>query len=564
MPQPRPIPYHFATLIVDIERGRVKIPQFQRDFVWPLEKCASLLDSIVKEYPIGSFIFWKTKERLRSVRNIGGITLPDTEEGDYVSYILDGQQRITSIYASLKGIEDVKKSDGRSEDFSKIFVNLSAKEDEKIVTAETDNLDREALIRVTDLLNGSIELINSQVPKQYHSKLSKYKDSINTYICNAIQVEDIPIDIATEIFTRVNLGGETLTLFEIMVAKTFDPVKKFDLAERYHDLMEELKAIGYETISASSILQTISLIISKSKECKRSTILNLDKASFIDAWDGVIDALREAVDYLRTLYGIPVSKLLPYNAILVPFTYFFYKKGNKPDASQKDRLMDFFWRISLSGRYSSSVESKLSQDIKRIDKILKGEDASYDWPINISANFIKENGWFSAGRSYVKAILCLYASKIPRSFADGSKVIIDNAWLKQANSKNYHHFFPKAYLTRKGYNNELYINNVVNITIVDDFLNKRRIRDSSPSKYMKEYQRENKRLSETMKSHLIGDLNEFGIWDNDFEKFMDKRASLISNELKVLVIEREIDKMPQSELKSDETDYNDDEGELPY
>ncbi|MCL4480589.1 MAG: DUF262 domain-containing protein, partial [Candidatus Thermoplasmatota archaeon] len=150
MTQPRPMPYQFSALVVDIDRGRVKIPQFQRDFVWPLERCASLLDSVVKEYPIGSFIFWKTKERLRSVRNIGDLSLPDTESSDFVNYILDGQQRVTSIYAALKGVKNVKRNDGRIEDFSKIYVNLSAENDEKIITSEIETLDPNALISLTE------------------------------------------------------------------------------------------------------------------------------------------------------------------------------------------------------------------------------------------------------------------------------------------------------------------------------------------------------------------------------------------------------------------------------
>jgi hypothetical protein len=282
------------------------------------------------------------------------------------------------------------------------------------------------LITFQDLLNNDFVEIINKVPKEYYSKLNSYQKSINAYIYNIIQIEDIPIDIATQIFTRVNLAGEKLSLFEIMVAKTFDPKKDFDLAEKYKDLIKELTNIGYETISPSSILQAISLIISKSKECKRSTILKLDKNSFIDAWDAVINSLKSAIDYLRTFYGIPVSKLLPYNSILVPFTYFFYKNGDKPIGLQKERLRDFFWRVSLSGRYSSSVETKLSQDIKRIDKILQDKDPSYNWAIHISPDFIVRNGWFSAGRSYVKAILCLYAAQVPRSFDDGSKVHLEN------------------------------------------------------------------------------------------------------------------------------------------
>ena len=75
LPEPQSSPV--STLISDIEKGMIKIPQFQRDFVWDLTKSADLMDSIVKGYPIGTFIFWKTKERLRSIRNIGGVKLPE-------------------------------------------------------------------------------------------------------------------------------------------------------------------------------------------------------------------------------------------------------------------------------------------------------------------------------------------------------------------------------------------------------------------------------------------------------------------------------------------------------
>lgn len=103
MNQPKPIPETFDDIFNDIEKGLIKIPQFQRDFVWSINQSAQLIDSILKGYPIGTFIFWKTKEELRSIRNIGNLKLLDIPKGDFVKYILDGQQRITSIYAAIKG-----------------------------------------------------------------------------------------------------------------------------------------------------------------------------------------------------------------------------------------------------------------------------------------------------------------------------------------------------------------------------------------------------------------------------------------------------------------------------
>src|SRR4051812_17691687 len=101
---PKPSHYLYDSLIHEIEKGLVKIPQFQRDFVWDKEKAAGLIDSVLKGYPIGTFILWKTKERLRSVRNLGGIILPETPKGDFVLYILDGQQRMTSLFTVFKGL----------------------------------------------------------------------------------------------------------------------------------------------------------------------------------------------------------------------------------------------------------------------------------------------------------------------------------------------------------------------------------------------------------------------------------------------------------------------------
>lgn len=88
---------NYATLLSEVKSGQIKIPQFQRNFVWDIKASAKLLDSIIKGYPIGTFIFWRTDEELRSVRNIGNIELPTQNKGEFVNYVLDGQQRITSF-----------------------------------------------------------------------------------------------------------------------------------------------------------------------------------------------------------------------------------------------------------------------------------------------------------------------------------------------------------------------------------------------------------------------------------------------------------------------------------
>lgn len=546
MKLPEPQTKTFSNLVDEIEKGQIKIPQFQRDFVWTIQKSASLIDSIIKGYPIGTFILWRTKDRLRSIKNIGGINLPDTVDGEYVDFVLDGQQRLTSLFASLKGITILREGN-RKEDFSQMYINLSAKEDEQIVSIDFEDTEKKNYIKVTDLLYGGLTLLASY-PLEYLKKLEEYKRRIESYSFSAIQIKDAKIDIATEIFTRINVGGKALSLFEIMVAKTYDYDKNFDLAEKYEELIDRLRSVNYETVSDATVLQAVSMIMAK--ECKRKTILNLDKKEFIDIWDEVIDAIEKTIDYFRNYFRIPVSKLLPYNALIVPFAYFFYKHKDKPIGNKQKYLEDYFWRCALSGRYSSSTESKLAQDIKRIDTILEEQLPKYDWAINTSTDFIINNGWFSASRSYIKAILCIFSYHQPKSFIDDSIVNISNYWLKQANSKNYHHFFPRAYLKKQG-EEEFYINHILNITIVDDFLNKRKIKAKAPSVYMKEFVKVNPIIEQTMSTHLIGDFNTFGILNDDYDAFFQQRAILICSEIENRIIKQGIDKEQQTELPDD-------------
>ena len=543
---PEPQTKTFSSLISAIEQGQIKIPQFQRDFVWTIQKSAGLIDSIVKGYPIGTFIFWLTKERLRSVKNIGMQVLPEPEEGDFVDYVLDGQQRLTSLFASLKGVT-LTKENGKEDEFFKIFIDLESDESDQIVITDIEGRNEESLISILALLTGDFAVLASYSPK-YHEKLRTYKNRIESYQYSIIQVKDAPIEIATEIFTRINVGGKALSLFEIMVAKTFDHDRQFDLAEKFQELLDDLKPLDYETLSDATVLQVVSIILSR--ECKRQIILQLSKKDFIDVWDKAVDAIARTVEYFRNYYRIPVSQLLPYNALIVPFSYFFYHHNDKPTGDKQKFLEDFFWRCSLSGRYSSSVESKLAQDVKRIDHILIGELPSYDWAIDTSEEFIKNNGWFSAGRSYIKAILCVYVYLQPKSFNDNSIVNISNYWLKIATSKNYHHFFPKAYLKRQSYG-DFRINHILNITIVDDFLNKREIKAKAPSDYMAKFRSQNPNLEISMKTHLINDLDMFGIWDDDYDKFFDARAKILSYELSKRIIKQEIDKRGQSNLVND-------------
>ncbi len=560
MASTKPTHYKYNELISDIEKGQIKIPQFQRDFVWDLKGSAKLLDSIFKNYPIGTFIFWRTNETLRSIRNIGNLNLPEPREGEFITYVLDGQQRITSLFASLKGVK-IQREGKYETDYSKIYIDLNAREEDTIVVTDIKGLLENTYISIKDLIAKDISYLANTYSKEMLEKIQKYDTALTGYDFSIVEVQNAEIEIATDIFTRINVGGRSLSLFEIMVAKTYDLKSNFDLAQKFSTLHEELSGSKYETIPAATVLQTLSILCKK--DCSRKEILKIPKNEFIDMWEPTVEAIKSAVDYFRTYYKIPVSMLLPYNALIVPFAYYFHKNKDRPTGEIQKRIEDFFWRASLGGRYSSGVESKLASDINKIDKISNNESIKYDWSINTTAQFIKDNGEFRTGRSYIKAILSILASLKPLTFNDGSEVIIDNSWLKRANSKNYHHFFPKAYLEKRPEVDKFYINHIVNITIVDGRSNLK-IGAKAPSEYIQKYSKKNESISDCLKTHLIGDFDNFGVLNDDYDKFFNERAVLISKEIEKRVIltdaDNHIEKLDEDTEPEDIIENSDFEG----
>ncbi|RME70737.1 MAG: DUF262 domain-containing protein [Chloroflexi bacterium] len=535
MQQPENRSRKYTSLFTDIDDGRIKIPDFQRNFVWSKEQTARLIDSLIKGFPIGTFIFWKTKDKLREVRDIGNITLPDTPSGEFTYYVLDGQQRITSLYAVRKGI--ILTRDGKTMDYKDIVIDLSADPDTDESVVYPDPPPDCRTIPVYELLNGSLTTFLSRYTPEELAKIEVYQKRLQGYDFSVVEIADYPIDIACEIFTRINTGGTELTLFEIMVAKTYDLPRGFDLAREYERLIDnngakekDLRDAGFETVPASTVLQCVAMNVGEGR-VRRRDILAISRADFIDAWPVVKEGLFYAVDYVRTHLRIPVSRLLPYHTLLVPLTYFFVQnKGKSPTPRQHKLLTQYFWWASLSNRFSSAVESKLFQDRQRMDAILRGEQPDYRGEeLNLTLDDLRWRS-FSTGDAFAMAIVCLYAWFQPRSFATDALVKLDNSWLKVANSRNYHHFFPKAWLRKQGFE-DWQANSVLNITLVDDSLNKRTIRARAPRDYMEEFARHNSKIAETMKTHLIDDLKDFGVWENNYERFIERRGQRVLEEL---------------------------------
>ena len=518
----------------DANSGQIKIPQFQRQFVWSVSDCAKLLDSILKGYPVGSLIYWKTKESLRTVRDIGDFKFPSVPKDDYVFYVLDGQQRITSIIASLTGQKIGE------DDYSKIYIDLKATDEDQIVVDDIESLNKGEYISLCDLYEFDLSkiMVEFSANPTIINQINSYHNRIKTYEFSKVDLSDAPLAIATEVFTRINTSGRSLSIFEIMCAKMYSENPEFDLYENRVEQKASWQSAGYDSIQDTTVLQAMGVCLCKSS--KGADILSLDKTKFIEEWPKVGEAFDKTIDYFKGSFGVPVSKLVPYEALFVPFVYYFYKTKKRPVGKAQEYLRDYFWRATFSSRFTEGVVSKINQDIESvIDVVIAGNEPKYDQGLVITKDTIKRDGYFSTGSAYIKGILCILCSKNPVSFIDGHVVTIDNSWLSQGNSKNYHHFFPKEYMKQnQPLIDESLVNHIVNITVVDGWLNKNKIKAKAPSDYMGEFEKLNPNIKKDMEVHLITDFNKFGITNNDYNAFFTERIKLIHSEMISRLIKR--------------------------
>jgi hypothetical protein len=453
------------------------------------------------------------------------MTFKSKPDGERVDYILDGQQRITSLYACMKG--ETIKYKNKVRDFSQIWIDLDASYEDQIVTTDPKVPNK---ILLTDLLKN-----RWKVDEKYADKVNNYYDDIAGFQFPITTILQSPTNVATEIFTRLNVGGKSLTVYEIMCAATYDP--EFDLQDKYDELKKSLQDSNY-FISDSQLLQLISIILTHKDGhmggCSNKFILNLNKQEFISIWDEVVNNIKSAVDHLKKNL-CPTYNHLPYPGLIVLFAY-FYNKSKTMSHTQKIYLDDLFWRISLGNRYGSGLESKLIQDISKVDQILEGNLPKYEWSLDITPDNILKTAYFNKNSASTKAWMCLLALQGPKSLRNNTLINIDGTHQLVKNSPNLHHFFPKNYL--KEMKHEDSADHVLNMTIIDDSLNKH-ISDKVPNVYMGKLLEENPDLSDTLKTHLIGSVDGFGIMDNDYVKFKKERAVYFSRAIGNLIQHQE-------------------------
>lgn len=356
----------------------------------------------------------------------------------------------------------------------------------------------------------------SNFPSEKQNRINELRKVFGNYDFPIILVNQSDWDKVCDIFERINTQGQKLTVVDLMIAKTWSG-DEFNLREELETFQTELG----EDIPDITILQALSLNVSG--QCRRQDILGLDSRQVQDNWYDVIESIRKSVDFLKNNIHLPTFDLLPYPAQLVPLSRFFYELGNdEPTNSQKEALVRWFWRSGFSNRFDSAVATKLEDDGTGMESIADGLpiDFNYSYSHRSEEDIIDQK--YTLQNAFVKTLICLFASKQPRNPINNALVSNDN--FSRYKQREMHHIFPRNYLRENGVEDQL-INSIVNIMFLPANVNNDERFSNPPSEYLSEI--DNPRLQETLETHLIYDLNESGLLQDDYSKFLGYRARRI-------------------------------------
>ena len=567
---PRAADTDLSELMRDVASGKIQLPEFQRSWTWDDNRIIGILASLSQGYPMGAIMLlaYGNENVKFKHRTIEGVS---TNNAEPRCLVLDGQQRLTSIYRATyckdpvntttekgKNIEryyylNIEKCLDENEDREDAVFSVPA--DRKIKT----NFDRDVDL---DLSTSELEYKHEMFPlnivfdpgpredwadgyKKYHNYdevfMKKFKqfrmdvlDTITGYKLPVITLgKDTPREAVCKVFENVNTGGVPLTVFELVTATfatyEFDLRKDWEACrDKIQGKNEPLNTDVMNGIDETAFLTAITLFASyKAKTmttCKKKDVLSLAFKDYQENKDALLNGYKMARKFLFSQYIFRMRDL-PYTTQLIPLAAICAEIGEKTfnQPQTKNILSKWFWCGIMGEMYGGANETRFANDMEDVVAEIRGKS---------SQNRTVNAAFFSATRlislqtrnsAAYKGIMALIYRGKSKDFVDGTPIDIASSMDK---APDIHHIFPEAYCIKMRYKREKW-NSIINKTPLFPASN-RQIGGNAPSVYSKHIMRkagiDEAVLRERIESNLV-DYNCF-IAD-DFDGYFIARAKAL-------------------------------------
>jgi len=409
--------YDLTRLLEAIHQGRIVLPEFQRDFLWETKDVEQLVATCLTGWPIGSLLLLPGSADL--FFRIRGFDSGPTPRQPFQLVVLDGQQRLTSLYQAMYGLGDfrygVKTSllrAGQSiEDLEDAIVSKSALRwdrdypDER-AEYEAGVIPVTALRQAADFYawrdNAAAEASVEQ-RRELTDIYVDYLSGLDRYEVPAVVIDDeVHPEAVARIFERVNRLGRPLATFDLMVAKSF--AENFNLRDEWEAVVDgDPHLVEYLPDGGLSILNVIALQVRNS--IRQADVLRLQGSDVRKYWAPAVDALRSATEYLRENLHVQNPDWLPYKAHL---TVLGALALNNALAKNKQAVNAWFWSSIFTGRYDVASNTRAVEDFTQILKSVGV--APKEIALDSEAIFASNRRQYG---SLHRGLLCVFASQNP-------------------------------------------------------------------------------------------------------------------------------------------------------
>jgi hypothetical protein len=434
-------------LIERVLTGTIRIPKFQRAFVWEPERVAFLMDSIYRGYPVGSVLLWRSEQKLNAERDLGPFKLPEPEKKWPIDYVLDGQQRLTSLFGVFQ-TSLTPKQDGEA---FEVYFDLAANEgvlEDQFVAATDEELPPASSLFPLRLLFDPARFAQAtrDLPEPDLKRVVELQRRFQEFKINSEVIEFKEREQIAMIFERVNRAGVPLDTFQLLTAWTWS--EEFDLAEKVEQLGTSVAPYGFSQIGKEEdlLLKCCSAIIAG--DASVQSIVSLHGPTVRDQFDVIERAILSAIEFLRKELNVQSLEIFPYPAMLVSLARFFRTEstsGYHPTAKQRRALIQWFWASCFSRRYSSGVNKAHAVDIAWMDHLRNDENTKLHIVGSLDPLFFFST--FNIGTVNTKVFVLMLASMKPKSLISGARVDLENVLLR-CNRNEFHHIFPKAFVQK--------------------------------------------------------------------------------------------------------------------
>jgi hypothetical protein len=458
-----------STLLERVENRDIRLPEIQRDYVWKSNQIAGLLDSLYRGYPSGTLLLWESDDEVAE-KNIDSAVAATSVTRP--QYLLDGQQRLTSLHRVFSGHPKAK-----------VVFNV---ETEKFQLESVATKKDARWVPVQRLLRGDFKAADKRALREAYPDLDEDRlddritavGKIQEYKYRVEILQHMPYEEVTEIFVRVNSRGKTLTRGDLALAT---------LTAKYPGFYDKIKSradkngdLGYKQLGISTLTRALALYGTSSGSL--SGIASTSNDEIDTGWAIVVRGTDHLLSLLRNNLDLDSDTLLPSMNALVPLIGYLGARDAKSPMSAQDAKAVVYWLLvaSLTSRYTGPIDTLFGQDRKALhDKGLHGlyENLGLSNRYHVTPDYLVGRSLKSA--AFMLSFLAARA-KGATDWWTATRIGLDGSGQFRI---EYHHIHPQATLRKS--HTKAQINDIANLAFISEKANKR-ISSRPPSVYFAE------------------------------------------------------------------------------